>query len=274
MSDPITIATASGIASGLATFWSMEASAWIKSYFVDHHPTAIEKAQQNSSEFLIELSNRVSQLENKGVDLKNILEDPEFSSILQNAVLASAQTDSKEKHILLADIVKQRLEAEPDSLISLATKIAVDTVSKLNHKQLLILELIAEITCLRHIFNQRISFEVYSKYFENRFERYQNLPFSHGDIFYLMNIGCLSERLKTEGSINFVNVIKDEVMFSVGIFELDDAFFSDGLANRIKIFWDENLLHHLKLTTVGKLVALTTINHWTNENIDIKEYFF
>lgn len=106
---------------------------WIRSYFKDHKENAQKQATENSKDFLNELAQRVKQLEDQKTVSKEKIDQaqdhPDFSAFLQKALLTSAQTDSKDKHKLLARLVSERLTSEPESVFSLASKMACDALS-------------------------------------------------------------------------------------------------------------------------------------------------
>ena len=148
--DPVTLALISGVA-GAATQEMVKKSwnsgkKWLEEFFRNHQPQAQEKAKENTLDFLVELGNRLQELENrvdKDSDIKarieNALSDPDFSAVLYNAMISSARTSSKEKHKLLAHIVSDRLQADQESLGAIISGMAVDAIPHLSKKQLQLL---------------------------------------------------------------------------------------------------------------------------------------
>ena len=78
MMDPGSIAMGAAIGGVAAKFvdkaWN-QGEKWITDYFKDHEPKAVERAQQNSLEFLNELAKRVKTLEEQGKQQKKVIED-------------------------------------------------------------------------------------------------------------------------------------------------------------------------------------------------------
>jgi len=145
--EPVTSVVV-GAAAGVATkelitkAWH-SGERWLKSFFKDHEPKAQEAARVNALDFLAELAGRVQAIEESVASIpdareqiQNALSDPDFSALLQAAMIASGRTDSPEKHKLLARAVSERLLAGPESLIALATNLACDAIPHLSPKHL------------------------------------------------------------------------------------------------------------------------------------------
>ena len=96
-------------------------------------------------DFLNELAQKVKQLEeSKQISQEKInsaQDHPDFSALLQKALLTSAQTDNKDKHVILARLVSERLKTEPESILALGSKMACDAISYATVNQLMILGL-------------------------------------------------------------------------------------------------------------------------------------
>ena len=125
---------------------------WLNDYFLKHQPEAQEKAQENALAFLFEMGTRIQELEKQTEDnsffkkrMEQSLSDPDFSALLQDALISSARTSSEEKHNLLAHVVSDRLLAEQESLKALATRRVVDVIPHISSKQLKFLGLMAVI---------------------------------------------------------------------------------------------------------------------------------
>ena len=115
--EPLSIAIISGAVGGVAgkfvgKVWD-SGQKWLSRYFQDHAPKAREEAEQNSLDFLNKLAERVKTLEEQGNQYKKTIEDslnhPDFSVLLQKAMISSAQTEDKQKHEFLARLVSDRL---------------------------------------------------------------------------------------------------------------------------------------------------------------------
>lgn len=259
MSDPIIVSAATGVASGLATVWSMEAVAWVKSYFNDHHPSAVQKAQQNTSDFIIELSNRVIQLENKGLDLKNVLEDPEFSSALQKAVIASSETENKEKHQLLAEVLANRLTSQNESREALLAKMSLNIIPFLTAEQLKLLSLIALFHSLYPTDTLTpIEFQIW---LTQMFAPYWDMTIDNKDIVYLESLACLKTEnigMKLQSNPIIIELKYKLIEKNYGV-EVDTSFYKSSGFNKLEVFWNTCMLT-TDLTSVGRFIAINTLN--------------
>lgn len=261
MSDPIIVSAATGVASGLATVWSMEAVAWIKSYFNDHHPSAVQKAQKNTSDFLIELSNRVMQLESKGVELKNVLEDPEFSSALQKAVIASSETESKEKHQLLAEVLANRLKSEAESRQALLAKMSLNIIPFLTPKQIELLSLIALFHNIQPVnLSEPMNYQIWiiHTYFP-----YLDIEIDNKDILYLESLACVKTediRLKVGGFPHHYDpFLRSKLEEKNPNVDLDPSFYETSEFQKLEKLWIEHI-HLVQPTSVGSFIAINTLN--------------
>lgn len=155
--EPLSIAIISGAVGGAAGAFSKEVwdlgKNWLHSYLKDHKPEAIAKAEQNSLDFLAQLAQRVKTLEEQGEQQKKVIEDslnqPDFSILLQKAILSSAQTEDKGKHEILARLVADRLIQDGESLLALCSKQATDVIPMLNSGQMKILGVLTTIFFIR-----------------------------------------------------------------------------------------------------------------------------
>ena len=103
----------------------------------------MEKAKENSKDFLNKLAEKVAQLEERQqVDraiIDRALEEPSFGVILQKALIGSSQTESQEKHELLAKLVAMKLTVPQESLRSVVAPLACEAVTHVTPNQLKII---------------------------------------------------------------------------------------------------------------------------------------
>src|SRR5207245_2283184 len=76
-------------------------------------------------------------------------DDPSFTVLLKDAVIASAQTDSPEKHRLLARLVADRLAVGSETTLALASANACDVIAHATRQQLRILGFLSVILHVR-----------------------------------------------------------------------------------------------------------------------------
>ncbi|MGB3905427.1 MAG: LPO_1073/Vpar_1526 family protein [Anaerolineae bacterium] len=139
----ITISAAVGGAAGklIEKAWD-SGEKWLASYFKDHHAVARDAARANSLEFLNDLAQRVHELEAGAKDdarkqqIRDALQDPDFSALLKDSLIASSRTASEEKHRILARIVSERVRSESEGLVALTSGIACEAVKYLTPKHI------------------------------------------------------------------------------------------------------------------------------------------
>ena len=232
---------------------------WIQSYFKDHKETALKQATENSKDFLNQLAQEIKHLEDQRTVSKEKIDQaqdhPDFSAFLQKALLTSAQTDSKDKHKLLARLVSERLASEPESVFSLASKMACDALSFTSTNQIEMLGLVTNIYLIRPYPFPPVGImpEKFQEWMDNwitkRLSPYGNLTIGKQDLNHLESLSCLKitqfitrdlNQLYTEGDFNFdFNILKDTV-----------------LNEKIKQLWDVSRLQTIDLTTTGQIIGV------------------
>lgn len=122
---------------------------WVRAHLGRYGDETQARAEANQHDFLRELANRVQRMEEdfraNGQEepaLEDRLTDPDFSAMLQDALIASARTGSADKHSLLAQAVATRLGAPPESAEAVLCTAAVEVIPRLTHNQLNILGLL------------------------------------------------------------------------------------------------------------------------------------
>ena len=287
MIDPGSIAIGAAIGGVAGKFvekaWN-QGEKWITNYFKDHAPKAVEKAQQNSLEFLSELANRVKNLEEQGKQQKKIIEEslnqPDFSALLQKAMLYSALTEDKQKHELLAKLVANRLTVETESMFALASRQACDAVSMLTINQMKILGLLIlegrlqpspfpPVNMSQEEFNKW-----YVEYLTDRMQVYQHLTISRLDILHLGALSCISILgISTADNLRHMLYVKKE---SGVTFDLK-LFTSTELGKKMEELWESHL-NGVRLTSIGELIGIyvsdmlrnttTSLEVWGEANHD------
>lgn len=241
---------------------------WIQTYFKDHSEIAQKEATENTLDFLNVLAQKVKQLE----DSKQIPQDkidsaqdhPDFSALLHKALLTSAQTDNKNKHIILARLVSERLKSEPESILALGSKMACDAISYATIDQLMILGLASNLYGIRPkpfpaTGIQENNFQTWlDGWITERLKPYQNIKFRAIDITHLESLSCLKVNTFIGRDLNG--------MYSKDNFKFDfEKLNNIDLRKSIKRMWDDGL-QKIDLTTVGQIIGVSVSDLLSNTN--------
>jgi hypothetical protein len=268
--DPLSIiAIGAAVGGGAGKFvekaWD-SGEKWILTFFKDHGEVAQQKATENSMDFLNELAQKVKQLEeSKQISQEKInsaQDHPDFTALLQKALLTSAQTDNKDKHIILARLVSERLKTEPESILALGSKMACDAISFATVNQLMILGLAVNFYGVRPnpyppIGVNEINFQDWlDNWLITRLKPYQTITFRPIDITHLESLSCLKVNTFIGRGLNDM-FIKDN--FKYDFEKMKDA----PLKISMKKIWEDGL-QKIDLTTVGQIIGVSVSDLLTN----------
>lgn len=272
MPEPLSlIALGAAIGGGAGKFvekaWD-SGEKWIVSYFADHQVKAREKAGENSANFLMKLGERVSELERNNLisseDLIAAQEHPDFSVVLQKAMLSAAQTENTSKHDLLARLVTERIQASPESLLSMASKMACDAISYTTPNQLAILGLLVNLIYIKPV--NILHESQHLSWLNIRFLPFYNVNPTLVDYSHLESLSCLKHESFITRNISTVLTHKLGNDFNF------ENFSSTQLGDKIITAWESNGLKSCQLTTVGQILGImvsdqfiggkTTMSNW------------
>lgn len=268
MTDPLSL-VALGAAVGGATGRFVEKAydsgqKWIAAYFASHNPKAIEKAQENSADFLNQLADRIKILEEQKAasqeQIETAQDHPGFSVTLQKALLTAAQTDSHQKHMLLARILADRLAAPPEGLRAMASKMACDSIGYMTPNQLKLLGLNAELVHIRP--PQQFSTRDYSIWIESRFSKYLDVHFTTLDLLHLESLSCLKY---IPGFVRDLN----QILTQKNNGDCDPKLFESPRVLHVKGLWDQGL-NAVDLTSVGQVIGVYVSDLLTGTNTAFK----
>ncbi len=264
MVDPVSIAVIAAIGGVAGKFvdkvW-YQGEKWITNYYKDHAPKAMENAQQNSLQFLSELAKRVKNLEEQGEPQKKVIEEslsnPDFSALLQKAMMSSAQTEDKRKHDILARLVADRLLQGSESLFSLTCQLASDAISKLNINQMKILGVLATIFFIRptpfpptNMSQQKID-DSWSEWLGEKLSFGQDIKLNAMDFLHLESLSCIKWEPYLERELEeLINFPKDS-----GIKFVHASFSQTEVGKTIVKLWESGLGGAFP-TTVGILIGI------------------
>lgn len=255
MSDPISLITlgaaVGGVAGKLAERAWDSATGWLGDRFAHHTESAIKAARENTEQFVIELANRVQALEHDNrvdAEAAEIREShPQFALLLQAAVLAGAQTDSKEKHQILADLVAARLTANADTTLALASEMACQAISRATTRQLMLLALCAFLEDIRP--RELIDKQSYGVWIDTILDPFVDLEFHEIDALHLTAINCITyDPTSKKDLILLLNMkVRANALLRNNFEESENLFF-------LEMIWGQGLLG-VQLTSVGKLIG-------------------
>ncbi len=278
--DPLSIVTISSAVGGLAGKLTEKAwdsgEKWLASYFKDHHPKAQETATQNSLEFLAEVAQRVHQLELEAKDdqkikqqIESALEDPDFSALLKDALIASSRTDSEEKHKVLARIVSERLRSQSEGLLALTSTLACDAVKHLTLKQI---RLLGIVTLIGHIRPTEFPVNVrkpetlgrwYSIWWAEQLAFH--LPIEspmYLDLSHLESVSCIQYQMSVYQNLKVV-MSMPSAKFGQN-WPFDDLIQNSEQGRQLNELWESGLSHS-RPTTVGHLIGIYVHDGLTKE---------
>jgi len=272
--DPVSVAIGAAIGGATSKFvekaWD-SGEKWLQIFFKNHGQNSQIKAKENATEFLNELAIKIKQLEDSEQLLKEKIESaqdhPNFSFMLQKALISSAQTDSKEKHLLLARLVSERLKAEPESIISLSSKIACDAITGLTVNQIMILGLATNLLGIRptqypeELDNAERYQEFIDKWMIRRNQYYKNITISDIDILHLESLACLRYNQFVNQNIEELYKYKE---YSYNINDMKETLIRD----TIKTAWEKGL-NKINLTSVGYIIGISISDYLTNTSTNI-----
>lgn len=256
MTDPLSL-VALGAAIGGATGKFVEKAwdsgeKWLTTYYQSHRPNAMKIAETNSADFLNELASRIKVLEDtktiSAAEINQAQDQPDFSVMLQKALLSASQTSDVNKHKILAQMISERLGSSPESLISLTSKIAVDVIGNLTANQIRLLALISNIYYVNP--TQSLSSSEFSTWLTARLGPYSDISFSNLDLLHLESLSCLKNSPFL--SRNLTEIIKNK---NSNVDE--EALVDSNLLSTLNRLWDEGL-KSVDLTSVGQLIGVYT----------------
>jgi len=241
---------------------------WIQTFFKDHKEVAQQKATENTMDFLNELAQKVKQLEDSKQIPKETIDEaqnhPDFSALLQKALLTSAQTDNKDKHIILARLVSERLKSKPESILALGSKMACDAISYATINQLMTLGLAVNFYSIRPnpypaIGINESNFQVWmDNWLTARLKPYQNIEFRQIDITHLESLSCLKVNTFIGRGLNDM-FKKDNLIYDF------EKMRDIGLRDSMKKIWNDGL-QKIDFTTVGQIIGVSVSDLLSNTN--------
>lgn len=262
--DPIITGALLGGAAGkfVEKTWDF-GEAWISEYYKGHGKEAAEKARKNGLIFLQKLVESVELVQNnsKGdsitVELINTsFKDPDFYALLQKAIVTSARTASEDKHKILARLVTERLLTKSESMVSLVSNVAVETMQSLTSKHLNVLGLSVSLDAIRPMgLPESLNLEQRNKVasdwiIQNVYPFVQKVEeLKYIDLRHLVSANCII--YQTFLGKNIVEVLK----IGFGEWDVEKFLAQSEDGERLKKYYENNL-QKVTLTSVGELIGI------------------
>lgn len=292
MSEVITTiaAMAASAAVGFSGKWGevmgQETIALLKKYFKELNPKAAVKADANAAKMIASLGIRLSRLEEEGaVDramYERALEDPGFGILLKSALWGAAQTDAPEKHYLLAHLLAERLASEPETLLSLSSRLACDVVLNTTTTQLRTLGAIATFNilqprCFRGLVINKVDPSEYASrynaFLAEEIPPHSDLHPTRDDLDHLEATGCLTQTPDEKKTLRERIDAQLPRIYSLSILTLflrkPEAKTPLGLLDR----FNESGILAYKVTPTGKALGLLTQGALTGKVYNLKDFF-
>lgn len=268
MTDPLSLIALGAAVGGAAGKFVEKAwdsgEKWISNYFKNHRDRARSAAEENSAQFLQKLGIRLERLEKTGqvssVEIEVSLDHPEFSVVLQKALLSAAQTENVQKHELLSTLVASHLQAKPESLLALVTKIACDVVGDITPNQLKLLGLIITI---RHMNpGSALTPIAASAWMEMTLRPYQLCSISTLDVIHLQALACVQQ---SPFATDLWSIFLQKNPQGV-----DPSFRETAVFAHLASLWPK--LQTMQLSSVGQILGVQVVGIETGIEVPLQEW--
>ncbi len=187
--------------------------------------------------------------------IESAQDHPDFSALLQKALLTSSQTDNKDKHVLLARLVSERLKSKPESILALGSKMACEAISYMTVSQIIILGLAVNFYGIKpNPFPPNgLTEDNFQDWMDNwltqRLKPYQNIESKRIDFIHLESLSCLKVN-------TFIGRGLDG-MFDKDNFKFNFEKMKDvQLKESMKKIWNDGF-QNIELTTVGHIIGVS-----------------
>lgn len=170
-------------------------------------------------------------------------------------MLSAAQTENESKHDLLSRLVAERIKASPESMLSLASKMACDAISYTTPNQLKILGLLTNILYVEpsSIITDQSQ---YMQWLQARTTQFLDVNANRMDYTHLESLSCM----KFEAFItrDLSKILSGKFK---GTFNYED-FKQSQLGERLVDIWENKALKNTQLTTVGQIIGVMVIDQY------------
>jgi hypothetical protein len=270
----IVTSIASGAAGALVQQTLTSGGAWLTERFAGHQAAAKQQAAANVSDFLNELGARVQRMEESNLALHEriiaAMEHPDYSILMQRAVLAAAQTDERDKHILLVQLVSERLRIDENTTPARASHLASEAIAELTSEQLKILGFLYTLETmhfppLSSPTSPELLRALELEWVQLTLNPYAGLECTNGDRRHLVSARCLGGRFGGLLVHSLESMLKSR---TGGEFAYGD-FVSTDLGAHLQAMYEGQKLNGMELTSAGSLVGMYVADQLASRPTDI-----
>jgi hypothetical protein len=249
-----------GAVGGLAQTVVAASIDWSRAKYAGHPPAAGAKAVENTRDFLEELIACVQRMEQSNTathqQIAKAMYHPNYSVVMQQAILGASQTESRDTHILLAAIVSERLRIDEDTTAARVIPHACEVVTALTGRQLKLLGLLYT---LQHMQLSPIPTTVPVDTqktmgllsVQNVLALYHDVDCKQLDWMNLTSEGCLIARPGMLVSQTLETMLRNATSPEFSF----DRFYMTELGAHLRSIFD-SMLNGMHLTATGSLIGL------------------
>lgn len=193
------------------------------------------------------------------------LEEPSFGALLQKALIGSAQTESEDKHELLAKLVAMKLAAQQESVLSIVTPLACEVITHLTLNQLKILGIQSVLMLIHPSFSEsdiRTEGDFLnecSNWLTIRLAPFMDVPIRRVDLLHLESLSCV--KVMDLADVEYPLAGKLEFWKCRDFKFTLDKLYELPIGATIKTWRDTQGLNQVSLTTTGQLLGLTAVEN-------------
>ena len=237
------------------------ASAWkaVRGVFSGGSGKVQTEAQTRADQMTEETAKQLAAFQAEDPSVKAKVEanadEPDAVAAAKEALVAAARTPSSDKHLLLGRAVASRLCAESESLLAIASDMAIELVPKLTTKQLDLLGTLATVWYVRPL-NLAVVPEAFAQWYERFLTRRLGVTLvgeaaPPSDYQHLDGCGCIAWESMIGRDLPTA-LAHREAPYD-GYQWSADAFLATPIGARLSDWW--NHMQHSDLLPLGKLVG-------------------
>lgn len=280
--DPLAQNIVGGFVGGFIEPLVSHGISWVSERYRGHPKEAKKSAHRNAVNFYGQVNiclGELQQIEGEGFEEKKeqALADPDYTSLIQEAVLGAARTNSEQKHRLLARLVTDRLIAEPDSLGNLAAHMACKAIPQLSNTHLKLLGVLYIIRqCPIPLYmkdlpdDERI--DIGEKWFLSEISRFYPIgDINELDLAHLTAVSCITYVPQLfhsgvggsfePGCWNLPRVVRDKLCAHE-----EPKIDHDQIGKYLLNVWDNSSIRKSSLTPAGSLIGMLARDAVSQEN--------